>query len=334
VEGEDLLKAALLVRPEVIVVDEIAEPTPGPDDVLIGVGGVGLCGSDVSVFRGTWIAPSYPWLLGHEIFGVVEAVGKRVPSRRVGELVVVEPNIPCFRCVECERGRSSSCLQRESIGMNRPGGLADKVVVPSPFAWMVDPGSATDLVCIEPLTVVETALSRLPGPLPTSALVVGAGAQGLLMCLALLRRGVDVHTLDVNLDRIAFATSLGAKSASADEGDRRFALVIDSAGTPESMRTALDRIESWGTLLVLGIDKRPFEISSAFLVRRQLTLRGSLTYDHPTDFGRVIDLVQDGHLSPGRVTTDEYPLADVQRAFESSASSRGKSWVRVNTALP
>ena len=333
-EGEDLLKAALLVSPGVIVVDEVADPTLGPDDVLIGVGGVGLCGSDVSVFRGTWIAPSYPWLLGHEIFGVVEAVGDRVPSKRVGELVVVEPNIPCFRCVECDRGRPSSCLRRQSVGMNRPGGLAEKVVVPSPFAWTVDHGSATDLVCIEPLTVVETALSRLPGPLPTTALVVGAGAQGMLMCLALLRRGVEVHALDLNLDRVAFATTLGAKPASADEGDLRFALVIDSAGTPQSMRAALDRIEAWGTLLVLGIDNRPFEISSAVLVRRQLTLRGSLTYDHPTDFRRVIDLVQGGDLSPGRVTTDDYPLADVQRAFESSASSRGKSWVRVNLSLP
>ena len=161
-EGERPLKAALLVRPGVFVVDDVADPTPGPDDVLIGVGGVGLCGSDASVFRGTWSAPSYPWILGHEIFGVVEAVGERVPSKRVGELVVVEPNIPCFRCVECERGRTSSCLQRKSVGMNRPGGLADKVVVPSPFAWRVNIGSATDLVCIEPLTVVETALSRLP----------------------------------------------------------------------------------------------------------------------------------------------------------------------------
>ena len=154
------------------------------------------------------------------------------------------------------------------------------------------------------------------------------------MCLALLRRGVDVHAFDLNLDRVALATNSALKPASADEGDPRFALVIDSAGTPESMRTALDRIETWGTLLVLGIDNRPFEISSAVLVRRQLTLRGSLTYDHPADFRRVIDLVQAGHLSPGRVTTDEYPLADVQRAFESSGSSHGKSWVRVNPALP
>lgn len=328
------MRAALLVRPGVIVVDEVADPTPGPDDVLVGVGGVGLCGSDVSVFRGVWTAPRYPWLLGHEVFGRVEAVGDRVSSERVGELVVIEPNIPCFRCDECERGRSSSCAQRQSVGMNRPGGLADKVVVPSPFAWKVSAELATDLVCIEPLTVVETALCRLPGPLPTSALVVGAGAQGLLMCLALLRRGVEVHAFDLNPDRVALAATLGAHPASVDDVEPRFALVVDSAGTPASIGTALDRIETRGTLLVLGIDSRPFEISAAVLVRRQLVLRGSLTYDHPGDFRRVIDLVQDGHLSPGRIATDEYPLADVQRAFDSSGSAHGKSWVRVNPTLP
>lgn len=328
------MRAALLVRPGVIVVDEVADPTPGPDDVVVGVGGVGLCGSDVSVFRGVWTPPDYPWLLGHEIYGRVEAVGERVSSERVGDLVVIEPNIPCFRCEECERGRSSSCLQRQSVGMNRPGGLADKVVVPGPFAWKVSAQVATDLVCIEPLAVVEAALSRLPGPLPASALVVGAGAQGLLMCLALLRRGVEVHVIDLNPDRVALAESVGARPVSAGDVQPRFALVVDSAGTPASIETALERIQSWGTLLVLGIDSRPFEISAAVLVRRQLVLRGSLTYDHPNDFRRVIDLVQDGHVSPGRIATDEYPLADAQRAFELSGTAHGKSWIRVNPALP
>jgi alcohol dehydrogenase/L-iditol 2-dehydrogenase len=327
------MRAALLVRPGVIVVDDVADPLPGPDEVLIRVGGVGLCGSDVSLFRGTWEAPTYPWLPGHEAFGRVEAVGGRVPSERVGELVVIEPNIACLRCPACEQGRTSSCTQRESVGMNRPGALAEWVVVPSPFAWTVSAGAATDLVCIEPLTVVESALHRLVGPLPDSALVVGVGSQGLLMCLALLRRGIDVRVIDINPDRIALATTLGARRASVDDIERRFDLVIDSAGTPSSMKTSLERIEAWGTLLVLGLDNRPFEISAAVLVRRQLVLRGSLTYDHPGDFRRTIALIQEGHVSPGRVTSDEYSLADIQKAFETSSSTRGKSWIRVDPTI-
>jgi alcohol dehydrogenase/L-iditol 2-dehydrogenase len=327
------MRAALLVRPGVIVVDDVADPLPGPDDVLIRVGGVGLCGSDASLFHGTWEAPTYPWLPGHEAFGRVEAVGGRVPSERVGELVVIEPNIACLRCRPCEQGRTSSCTQRQSVGMNRPGALAEKVVVPSPFAWTVGAGAATDLVCIEPLTVVESALHRLVAPLPDSALVVGVGSQGLLMCLALLRRGVDVQVIDINPARIALATALGARQASVGDIDRRFDLVIDSAGTPASMRTSLERTEAWGTLLVLGLDSRPFEISAAVLVRRQLVLRGSLTYDHPGDFRRTIALVREGHVSPSRIVSDEFSLADVQKAFETSSSTRGKSWIRVDPAV-
>ena len=179
---------------------------------------------------------------------------------------------------------------------------------------------------------METALRRLPTEVPAAALVVGVGAQGLLMCLALSRRGAEVHAFDLNPDRVALATTLGARPVSPDATDR-FDLVIDSAGTPASMRTALAKVETGGTLLVLGIDNRPFEISAAALVRRQLVIRGSLTYEHPVDFRQVIDLVEAGHLAPGRIVTNEYPLADVQRAFETSGSAPGKTWVRIDPSV-
>jgi 2-desacetyl-2-hydroxyethyl bacteriochlorophyllide A dehydrogenase len=326
------VRAALLVGSGAIVVDDVAEPSPGPDDVLVRVGGVGLCGSDMSVFRGHWTVPSMPWILGHEAFGRVEAVGERVPTTRLGQLVVIEPNIPCLSCHMCRAGRTSSCTQRGSLGMNRPGALAEKVVVPSPFAWPADGLQAQDLVCVEPLSVVESALRRLTGRLPATALVVGAGSQGLLMCLTLLRHGVEVYATDPNPDRVALASAIGGRFASARDVEPHFALVVDTAGTPASMETALSRLENLGTLLVVGIDNRPFEISAAVLVRRQLTLRGSLTYDHPEDFRHAVELVQAGAVSPGRIVTDEYPLADVQRAFESSGHAPGKTWIRLDPA--
>lgn len=112
------MKAALLVRPGQIIIDEVADPAPGLGEVLVAVGGVGICGSDVSVFRGTWTAPTYPWVMGHEAFGHVEAVGDGVPRERIGERVVIEPNLPCRQCEPCRSGRSSGCRQRQSIGMN------------------------------------------------------------------------------------------------------------------------------------------------------------------------------------------------------------------------
>lgn len=323
------MRAALLVRPGAMLIDDVPEPPIGPDDVRIAVGGVGLCGSDLSVFHGRWAAPSYPWIMGHEAFGTVEAVGKRVSPTRLGEVVVVEPNAACLECAQCRRGRTSACARRQSVGMNRAGALAEMLVVPSEYAWRIDGRDAEDLVCVEPLTVAEAALRRLGTPLPASALVVGVGPQGLLMSLSLVRRGLRVNALDVQPDRVAFATTIGSPGLPPDDLESRFDLVVDSIGTPGSIATALSRVDIGGTLLVLGLDSRPFELSAQTLVRRQLTLRGSLTYDHPADFRVTVGLVQGGHVSPGRVVTDEYPLEEAQQAFESSESAPGKTWIRV-----
>lgn len=321
------MKAALLLEPGRLEIDDVADPEPGPGEVAIAVGGVGLCGSDASVFSGKWKAPTYPWIMGHEAFGVIEALGPGVSPDRLGQTVVIEPNIPCFTCPRCERGWTSACSNRISVGMNRPGALAERVVVPDRFAWSMPGVPARDLVCVEPTTVALAAIRRLGGPLPDSALVVGVGAQGLVMSLALIERGVEVHAHDVNPDRVAFAVELGAVAAAADDA-RRFRLVVDTVGSPSSMAVALDRVED-GTLLCLGLDSRPLGLSAQTLVRGQLTLRGSLTYDHPGDFEEVTNLVAGGRFSPGRIVTDEYRLADAQRAFERCGSAPGKTWIRI-----
>ena len=322
------MKAALLIEPGRVEIDEVPDPDPGPGEVLIAVGGVGLCGSDMSVFTGKWKARAYPWVMGHEAFGVIEDVGAEVSPNRLGEVVVIEPNFPCFRCEQCIGGRTSACFGRSSVGMNRAGALAERMVLPARFAWPMPGVPVTDLVCVEPMTVSMAALRRLGEPITSSALVVGAGSQGLAMSLALLNREVTVYAQDVNPDSVAFAVELGARSATPAD-DIRFPLVVDTVGSPSSVATAIDRVDAGGTLLLLGLDSRPLELSSQTLVRRQVILRGSLTYDHPIDFEQVTGLVADGRLSPGRIVTDEYSLEDAQHAFEKSGSARGKTWIRV-----
>ena len=322
------MRAALLLEPGKVVIDEVPDPEPGPGEVLISVGGVGLCGSDVSVFSGKWRAKQYPWIMGHEAFGTITALGPGVSPERIGQLVVVEPNVACFDCDQCSRGWTSACGHRQSLGMNRAGALADYLVVPDRFAWSTPDLAVTDLVCVEPTTVGVAALRRLGTPLPDSALVVGVGAQGLLMSLVLIERGVEVHAHDIDPDRVAFAVELGALPATTGEA-RRFDLVVDTVGAPSSMAHAVDRVEAGGSVLCLGLDSRPLELTSQTLVRRQAKVQGSLTYDHPTDFETAIALIAGG-FSPGRIVTDQYPLDDAQLAFERSGSARGKTWIRTS----
>ena len=323
------MKAALLVRPGELVVDDIPEPEAGPDEVRIAVGGVGLCGSDLSVFSGKWAAPFYPWVMGHEAFGTIDSIGPGVAPERLGQTVVVEPNVSCFACDQCLRGWTSACVSRQSVGMNRQGALAERLVVPSRFAWPIIGVGETDLVCVEPTTVVLAALRRLGTQVPGSVLVVGVGAQGLLMSLVLLERGVTVHVHDVNADRVAFAEGLGAVPASADSGPP-FSLVVDTVGSPASMEVALQRLEVGGTVLIIGLDGRPLEFTAQALVRRQVVLRGSLTYDHPEDFEATVALVARGGFAPGRIVGEAHALEDARLAFERTGTAVGKTWIRVS----
>jgi alcohol dehydrogenase/L-iditol 2-dehydrogenase len=321
------VRAALLVEPGRIVVDEVPDPAAGPGDVVIGVGGVGLCGSDLSVFSGKWSTPSSPWIMGHEAFGRIVDVGAGVSAERIGETVVVEPNVACFTCDQCQRGWTSACQSRQSVGMNRPGALAELLVVPAGFAWRIDAQDPADLVCAEPTTVVLAALRRLGSTPPSSALVVGVGAQGLLMTLVLADRGTEVRVADVNRDRVSFATEVGGHPL--EDERRRFDLVVDTVGSPASVALSMERVEFGGTVLFLGLDARPLELTAQMIVRRQAVLRGSLTYDHPRDFAESVEAIGAGRLRPGRIVSESFALAEAQAAFAGAPQAAGKTWIRV-----
>src|SRR4051812_3164910 len=147
------MRAVSLVAPsEVRIVDDWPEPDCGPDEVVIQTRGVGLCGSDLSVFDGKRQVPEMPWVFGHEGGGDIVAVGAEVTDRQVGQRVVVEPNFADLTCAACRAGHTSACVNRQILAITRPGLLAERVAVPAEFTWPV-PDSWTDvaLACFEPL---------------------------------------------------------------------------------------------------------------------------------------------------------------------------------------
>jgi alcohol dehydrogenase/L-iditol 2-dehydrogenase len=336
---EPAMRAVALLRPEVVELVDVPEPDCGPEQVLVRMLGVGLCGSDLGVYAGKRPVPSTPWVLGHEGVGEIVAVGDRVHDRRVGQRVAIEPNYCCFACAACRAGFTSACPNRVIVGMNTPGLIAERVAVPAAFTFPVA-GHVTldDLVCAEPLTVARAAIRRSGIGSGDSCLVVGAGSQGLFLCAALIALGVKPHVVEPHAGRRSLAESLGAvpthPAGSAGSHPPRAAdesavvhYVFETSGVPAALAPALERLAPGGTAVLIGISNQPLDVPMSTLVYRQLTLVGSLIYDHPSDFAGTVSTLERGDVAPHRVLQAAFPLTDAAAAFASVPSVAGKTWI-------
>jgi len=320
------VKAAALVRPGEIEIVDVPEPDIRPDEVLVRITGVGLCGSDLGVYAGTRPVPRTPWVLGHEGVGEIVAVGRDVRDRRPGQRVAVEPNYCCLRCPACLAGFTSACPNRVIVGMNTPGLIAERVAVPAEFAFPVaDHVRIDDLVGAEPLTVARAAIRRAGIGSGDSCLVVGAGSQGLFLCAALLALGVVPEVAEPHEGRRELAHSLGAKPAGPDA----VAFVFETSGVPAALPPAIERLAPGGTAVLIGMNRQSLDLSSWTIVYRQLRIVGSLIYDHPGDFAGTVEVLERGDVAPHRVLQAEFPFEKAAEAFESVRSVPGKVWIRV-----
>ena len=191
----------------------------------------------------------------------------------------------------------------------------------------------SDAVCAEPLTValaaVRRAMAARAGPGAERCLVIGAGSQGMLACIALTACGISPAVLDPHPGRAALATELGARVAGA--GESGFGLVFETSGAPEALAEAVDRAAPGGLVVLIGQNSQPVPFVTETVVQRQLTLMGSLIYDHPGDFAELTGAPDPGRRA-GRVLRACYPMAEAGAAFQAAAEVPGKTWIRVGPA--
>ncbi|WP_353942482.1 alcohol dehydrogenase catalytic domain-containing protein [Streptomyces sp. HUAS MG91] len=321
------MKAVVLTAPRrLAVVDDLPEPVPGPGDVVVALEGLGVCGSDLSVYEGHRAVPATPWVVGHEAFGRIVATGSAVTGHTVGRRVVVEPNYACLDCADCRRGLTSACPHRAIVGMNAPGLLAERFAVPAGFAHAVpDDLDVRDLAAFEPYAVARTAVARSGITKGERALVLGAGAQGLLVSQSLLALGAEPVVVELQPGRLARAVALGATAAGDD--DRGFLRLYETTGAAPALAAALPRLAPGATLTLIGLDPAPLPLTTDQVVRGLLTIQGSLIYDHPHDFRAALDDITSGRVHPSVALTTRYAFQDAPRAFAEARGQAGKTWI-------
>lgn len=289
----------------------------------------GLCGTDMHILDGELTSANYPLVPGHELAGEVVAIGSSVEDIQIGDVVAVDPNLPCGRCHYCHIGRQNLCANYSAIGVTRPGGFAELVAVPEVSAYRLPKDMPTSLAgLVEPLSCAVHGLNRLPRLPGSHYLVYGAGTMGLLMARLVRSIGAaSVSVIDTNPDRLAFAADFGVDAAAGDAGEldrpEGFEVVVDATGALAAINDGLLRVRTGGTFLQFGVaaeDDRasfsPFDVYN-----REIDIIGSMALHN--SFAPAIDLLATG-VDLSSLVSDVVPLNRFDDAVDRFRAGVGR----------
>jgi 2-desacetyl-2-hydroxyethyl bacteriochlorophyllide A dehydrogenase len=324
----DSLKAAVLEEPKKIVIKEIAKPQPKVGELLVRLLQVGICGSDIHFFKGDRpIAEER--VIGHEGIGIIEKIGAGISDRQIGERVAIEPNMPCNHCKQCKKGKGNSCGNKRVIGLTEHGCFAEYICIPSEFAHTIPPTmQMQDAVCIEPMAVAYHALKSAAAKPGDSILVIGLGSIGMLLTHLAIQLKYQVYTMELNTVLSKKATSMGAIEILTGSiqilNEQLEALeiqtIFECAGAASTAELACNIAARGTEIILLGLSEKPSSFQPLKIARENISIRGSIIYDHPTDFQEVMTLIENGTLKPSMIISEHYPIDQLQIALEKAAA--------------
>jgi 2-desacetyl-2-hydroxyethyl bacteriochlorophyllide A dehydrogenase len=326
------MKAAVITAPGEIAIEEVADPTPGDNDVVVEVAAVGICGTDLHIFEGEF-APKLPIVPGHEMSGTVVAVGKSVTEVKIGDAVAIDPSLHCGECFYCRRARGNLCENWNALGVTYPGAAAQFLLSPKKnihkLPKNVDLKSAA---LIEPLSCAVRGFDQLPRNPGSHYLIYGSGTMGLMMAeLAKVNGAASVSIVDLNQDKLKTAKVLGftnlAKSAEEFDQPRGFDVVIDCTGVTEAIKNGLKHVMPGGTFLQFGVANKDakVEIEPFWVYNKEITIVGSMAVLH--SFDRAVELFASGVLNVDVMISDRYSLENYADALTAFKSGKGRKTI-------
>lgn len=328
-----------------IVFESVPEVGPEAGEVRIRSTVIGICGSDLHAAHGTHPFIDLPYRPGHEVIGVVDAVGDGVDDSWLGRRVVVEPNLACGHCTQCREGRYNICRDLLVLGCQTPGGLADSFTVAADRLVELSPELGDDhAILIEPLATPVHAVRRAAetvGDLKgRPVVVIGAGPIGLFVLLAARNAGAKVVVADLLASKRERAERLGAagsfdptapdavESALAVLGGPA-AVVIDCVANQSSVAQAVELVDKGGAIMIVGVAAGATPVRLDLIQDRELSLIGNLMYVRE-DFTAAIDLLTSGAVPIDEIITARFDFEHSAEAFTASADPEN---VKVVVAL-
>jgi 2-desacetyl-2-hydroxyethyl bacteriochlorophyllide A dehydrogenase len=321
------MKSLFITAPGRTEMREVARPEPGRGEVRVRVRYLGYCGSDLNTFRGLNPLVSYPRVPGHEVAGVIDAVGPEVPDDFApGLQVIVVPYTSCGECSACRKGRPNACRNNQTLGVQRDGALAEEVVVPLTKLLRSRHLSLRDMVLVEPLSVGWHAARRGRAAAGETVVVFGCGMVGLGAIAGAAAAGARVIAVDVAEAKLGVGRAAGAAvtiNSKTDDLHQRLQaltegrgpdLLIEGVGLPETFRACVEEACFAGRVVYVGYAKEPVEYATKNFVMKEVDIMGSRNAT-PDDFRGVIAHLEAGGFPVDAVITHVVSFAEAGAAL-------------------
>lgn len=334
------MKAMALTGIREIKIIEKTVPEPEkPDEVLIRIKSVGVCGSDIHYFNEGSIGSQvvqFPFTLGHECSGIVEKTGPGVKKLKQGDRVAIDPAMPCFNCSQCRRGRCHTCLNLKFLGCpgQAEGCLAEYIVMPETSCFPVSDDMSFDLATLsEPLSIGLYA-TELAGEIKGLAIgILGSGPIGMsVLLMSLYKEAAKVYMTDLIDERLSLANSMGAGwtgnplrkdivAGIRKEEPDLLDIVFECCGKQEAADQAVKLLRPGGTIVIAGIPAfSEWKFSAEDIRRKEITIKNVRRQNEMMQ--PVLNLISKGLIKPERMITHAFTLDQITDAFEMVAGYR------------
>lgn len=308
------MKEIICTEPGVMKeVEQVLSKDVEANEVLVAVKRIGICGTDIHAFGGNQPFFSYPRTLGHELSGLIEAVGSGVTHAKKGDIVTILPYMNCGTCIACNSEKTNCCTNMKVLGVHIDGGMANYIKVPKEHVFVVNNLTLDEAAIIEPLSIGAHAVRRAEITMDDSVLILGAGPIGLGAANFAKLQGARTIIMDISKERLEFCKDWAECDFAIQPNEHTIetlldinngnlpSIVMDATGNKQSMTQAFNYVGNGGKLVYVGLVKDTITFSDPDFHAKELTLLGSRNATKE-DFEYVIKSLSNGSVKSSYVT--------------------------------